>query len=111
MAVEEPAASSSLPGRQKWVADFTDIRTWQGRLYLAVVVDVYSRMVVGWSMCDDMHALLVVDAAKVAVWRRHLTGRVIHHSDQGAQPEFKRSSQHRFGSFEDSWRLCAVGRL
>jgi putative transposase len=70
---------------QKWVADFTYIRTWQGWLYLAVVVDVYSRMVVGWSMRDDMHAELVVDAARMAVWRRHLTGRVIHHSDQGAQ--------------------------
>jgi putative transposase len=70
---------------QKWVADFTYVRTWQGWLYLAVVIDVYSRMIVGWSMRGDMKADLVVDAAKMAVWRRHLTGRVIHHSDQGAQ--------------------------
>jgi Transposase and inactivated derivatives len=70
---------------QKWVADFTYVRTWQGWLYLAVVIDVYSRMIVGWSMREDMKADLVVDAAKMAVWRRHLTGRVIHHSDQGAQ--------------------------
>jgi putative transposase len=76
--------TASAPN-EKWVADFTYIRTWQGWLYLAVVVDVYSRMVVGWSMREDMKTDLVVDAARMAVWRRQLTGRVIHHSDQGAQ--------------------------
>lgn len=70
---------------QLWVADFTYVRTWAGWLYLAVVLDVFSRMVVGWSMRDDMQADLVVDALQMARWRRSPTGRVIHHSDQGSQ--------------------------
>lgn len=70
---------------QLWVADFTYVRTWQGWLYLAVVLDVYCRMVVGWSMRDDMKADLVVDALQMAWWRRAPVGRLIHHSDQGGQ--------------------------
>ena len=70
---------------QLWVADFTYVRTWAGWLYLAVVVDAFSRMVVGWSMRDNMEADLVVDALQMARWRRRPAGRVTHHSDQGAQ--------------------------
>ena len=55
---------------QLWVADIAYVRTWQGWLYVAVVVDTYSRRVVGWSMRDDLQAELVVDALEMAVWRR-----------------------------------------
>lgn len=52
-----------------WVTDITYIRTWQGWLYLAVVVDLYSRMVVGWSMKNSIERGIVLDALLMAVWR------------------------------------------
>jgi putative transposase len=70
---------------QLWVADITYVRTWQGWLYLAVVVDTYSRRVVGWSMRDDLNAELVVDALQMAVWRRQPAAGLVHHSDRGSQ--------------------------
>lgn len=68
-----------------WVTDITYIRTWQGWLYLAVVVDLYSRKVVGWSMKPTLARELVVDALMMAVWRRKPIHRIIIHSDQGTQ--------------------------
>ncbi len=68
-----------------WVADITYIRTWEGWLYLASVMDCYSRRIVGWSMADHMRAELVVDALEMAVARRRPLGRPVHHSDQGSQ--------------------------
>jgi putative transposase len=68
-----------------WVTDITYIRTWQGWLYLAVVVDLYSRKVVGWSMKPTLARELVLDALVMAVWRRRPTCRVMVHSDQGSQ--------------------------
>jgi putative transposase len=68
-----------------WCADITYIRTWEGWLYLASVMDCYSRRVVGWAMADHLHADLVVDALEMAVARRHPGRGVIHHSDQGSQ--------------------------
>ena len=68
-----------------WCADITYIRTWEGRLYLASVMDCYSRRIVGWAMADHLHADLVVDALEMAVARRHPGRGVIHHSDQGGQ--------------------------
>lgn len=68
-----------------WVTDITYIRTWQGWLYLAVVVDLYARRVVGWSMSASLSRELVLDALLMAVWRRKPDGRVIVHSDQGSQ--------------------------
>lgn len=69
---------------QLWVADITYIPTWAGFLYLAVVVDAWSRRVVGWSMATHLRTELVVEALDMAVWNRQ-PGRVIHHSDQGCQ--------------------------
>ena len=69
---------------QLWVADITYIPTWAGFLYLAVVVDVWSRRVVGWSMATHLRTELVLDAMNMAVWQRR-PERVIHHSDQGTQ--------------------------
>jgi len=68
-----------------WCADITYIRTWEGWLYLASVMDCYSRRIVGWAMADHLHAELVVDALEMAVTRRHPARGVIHHSDQGGQ--------------------------
>ncbi len=68
-----------------WCADITYIRTWEGWLYLASVMDCYSRRIVGWAMADHMRLELVVDALEMAVARRKPAGRPIHHSDQGSQ--------------------------
>jgi putative transposase len=67
--------------------------TWEGKLYLASVLDCFSRRVVGWSMRADMPAELVVDALEMAVARRRPAPGLVHHSDQGSQAEFKESSQ------------------
>ncbi len=67
-----------------WVADITYIATWAGFLYLAVVLDVWSRRVVGWSMADHLRTNLVMNAFNMGVEQRHPTN-VIHHSDQGCQ--------------------------
>jgi putative transposase len=76
-----------------WVADITYIPTWAGFLDLAVVLDVWSRRVIGWAMATHLRTELVLDALNMAVAQRRPTT-VIHHSDQGCQGEFKRSSQH-----------------
>jgi putative transposase len=71
---------------QKWVADFTYIWTAEGWLYVAVVLDLFSRRIVGWSMQSSMTSQLVADALMMAVWRRGRPREVLHHSDQGSQP-------------------------
>ena len=68
-----------------WVTDITYIRTWEGWLYLAVVMDLYSRMIIGWSMQPTLARDLVLDALLMAVWRRKPRQTVIVHSDQGSQ--------------------------
>jgi putative transposase len=70
---------------QLWVADITYVSTWMGFLYLAVVLDVYSRRVVGWAMAEHLRTELVVEAVEMALWRRRPSTGVIHHSDQGSQ--------------------------
>ena len=68
-----------------WVTDITYIRTHEGWLYLAVVVDLFSRQVVGWSMGSRIDTSLVLDALLMALWRRQPRAPVIVHSDQGCQ--------------------------
>jgi transposase InsO family protein len=70
---------------QKWVCDITYLRTSEGWLYLAVVIDLFSRMVVGWSMDKRMKANLVCDALQMAWWRRRMPKGVVVHSDRGSQ--------------------------
>lgn len=70
---------------QKWVADFTYVWTHEGWLYVAVVLDLFSRRVVGWAMQSSMTSQLVTDALLMAVWRRGPSGAMLHHSDQGSQ--------------------------
>jgi len=69
---------------QLWVADITFLPTWDGFLYLAVVLDVWSRRVVGWAMRKHLRAELVLEALEMALYQRRPMG-VIHHSDQGSQ--------------------------
>lgn len=85
---------ADAPNR-KWLADFTYIWTAEGWLYVAVVLDLYSRRIVGWSMKAEMTAQLVIDALIMAVWRRGKPRELLHHLDQGSQGGFNRSSQHR----------------
>lgn len=68
---------------QKWVADFTYLWTAEGWLYVAVVLDLYSRRAVGWSMQTEMTSQLVTDALMMAVWRRGKPDALLHHSDPG----------------------------
>jgi putative transposase len=79
---------------QKWAADFTYVWTGEGWLFVAVVLDLYSRRVVGWSMQQTMTAQLAMDALLMEVFCRGRPKAVLHHSDQGSQGEFNRSSQH-----------------
>jgi transposase InsO family protein len=77
------------------VADFTYVRCWQGTVFFAFVLDVYSRRIVGWQFADHMRAPLVVDALQMALATRERVAHVelVHHSDRGSQPRFNRSSQ------------------
>jgi putative transposase len=77
-----------------WVTDITYIRTYEGWLYLAVVLDLFSRQVIGWSMKPQMTSDLAIDALLMAVWRRKPKQEVMIHSEQGSQGGFNRSSQH-----------------
>jgi putative transposase len=70
---------------QRWVADITYVPTWAGFLFLATVLDVFTRQVVGWSMSSNQNTELVTRALQMAVRRRRPTGVVVHHSDQGCQ--------------------------
>jgi len=70
---------------QKWVGDITYLMTSEGWLYLAVIIDLYSRAVIGWSMGNRMTANLVCDALKMALFRRGFPKKVVVHSDRGSQ--------------------------
>lgn len=69
-----------------WVADITEHSSLEGKVYLAVVIDAWSRRVIGWSIADHLRTELVVDALDMACWRRKpVPGEVIHHADHGSQ--------------------------
>jgi putative transposase len=70
---------------ETWSADITYISTWEGFLYLAHVQDLFSRLIVGWSMADHLRSELVVDALEMALHRRRPDRGLVHHSDQGCQ--------------------------
>ena len=91
---------------QKWVADFTYIWTAEGWLYVAVVLDLFSRRAVGWSMQESMTSQLVADALMMAVWRRGKPMTLLHHSDQGSQY----TSEHFQGLLKDQGITCSMSR-
>jgi transposase InsO family protein len=70
---------------QLWVADFTYVATWTGFVYVAFVIDVFARMIVGWRAAKSMSAELTLDALEQALWARRIKGNLIHHSDRGSQ--------------------------
>jgi putative transposase len=82
--VLERSFNAPAPNR-RWIADFTYIWTAEGWLYVAAVIDLFSRRVVGWSMSATMTAELVADALVMAIWRRGKPDALIHHSDRGSQ--------------------------
>lgn len=71
---------------QLWVSDFTYVSTWQGWLYVAFIVDVFARRIVGWRVSTSMHSDFVLDALEQALHERRPNGdkSLIHHSDRGA---------------------------
>lgn len=75
---------SAAAPNELWVADITFVPTWEGFLYLAVVLDVFGRRIVGWSMANHLRTALVLNALEMALDQRKPSG-VIHHSDQGSQ--------------------------
>jgi transposase InsO family protein len=68
-----------------WVADFTYVATWTGFVYVAFVIDVFARRIIGWRVARSMHTELVLDALEQALWARSGTKGVVHHSDRGRQ--------------------------
>jgi putative transposase len=70
---------------QLWVADFTYVATWKGFVYVAFVIDVFARMIVGWRVSASMSAELTLDALEQALWARQVKGGLVHHSDRGSQ--------------------------
>ncbi len=83
-----------------WVADFTHVKTWAGVVYVAFVVDTFSRRIVGWSAATVKETVFVLDALEMAVWRRDRDqhpvqpGELIHHSDAGSQYTSFRLAEH-----------------
>ncbi|MDM8007120.1 MAG: IS3 family transposase [Phycisphaerae bacterium] len=96
---------AEAPNR-KWVADFTYVWTAEGWLYVAAVLDLYSRRIVGWSMHDSMTAQLVADALMMAVWRRGRPQELLHHSDQGSQY----TSEHFQKLLTEQGIVCSMSR-
>src|SRR5206468_12358687 len=82
-----------------WVADFTYVPAWSGMVYVAFVIDAYSRRILGWRAATSMRTALVLDALEQALWARRRDGQgslagLVHHTDAGSQGGFNRSSQH-----------------
>lgn len=102
-------AFTATAPNELWVADFTYVRTWAAFVYVAFIIDVFSRMIVGWKADTSMRADLVTDTLEMAVWARGRAGisdlsGVIHHTDAGAQGGFNRSSQHLDLGGVQRWR-------
>jgi len=91
---------------QLWVADFTYVATWSGFVYVAFVIDVFARRIVGWRAARSMQTDLVLDALEQALWSRRTRGGLVHHSDRGCQCRFRGSSQH-YSPREDRYTSSA----
>jgi transposase InsO family protein len=87
---------------QLWVADFTYVATWSGFVHTAFIIDVFSRMIVGWRVSSSMSADLTLDALEQALWARKVKGQLIHHSDKGSQHSVHRAAG-RDGRHRVSW--------
>jgi putative transposase len=86
---------SATRPNQLWVADLTYVATWSGFVYVAFVVDAFSRFLVGWQAAGSLRTDLALDALEMAIWhRRGVLDGLVHHSDRGSQGGFNWSSQH-----------------
>jgi putative transposase len=88
---------TAIRPHELWLADITYVSTWQGWLYVAFILDVFSRRIVGYQIADHLRTELATDALEMALWRRQRdegTEPLIHHSDAGSQLRFKGSLQH-----------------
>jgi transposase InsO family protein len=85
----------AAPPNQLWVCDLTYLKTDEGFLYLAFVLDVHSRLIVGWQAAEHTRTDVALDALEMALHlRAPAAGELVHHSDRGSQPGLNRSSQH-----------------
>ena len=96
-----------------WVADFTYVSTWQGFVYVAFIIDVFARYIVGWRVSSSMQTDFVLDALEQALYARQpwRHGGLTHHSDRGSQGEFNRSSQHVLTGGVDEAEEVEVGSI
>lgn len=117
----KPAAETGRPGdlvdrdftatrpNELWVADLTYVRTTAGWVYAAFVLDVFSRMIVGWQVSTSLYTDLALDALQMAIWRRHVDGHdltgLVHHSDRGVQYRAIRYTQR----LADTGAVASVG--
>lgn len=90
--------TASTPN-QLWVSDFTYVSSWQGMVYVAFVIDVIARRIVGWRVSTSMTTGFVLDALNQAICQRDLSGDLVHHSDRGSQ----------YLSIRDTGRLAEAG--
>ena len=90
----------------KWVTDITELKTGEGKLYLCVILDLFSKLVIGWSMHHRQDRQMVLRAVEMAIWQRRGGWSVIVHSDRGSQ--FRTGDYQRFlnGICQGSWSLC-----
>jgi putative transposase len=95
-----------------WVTDITYVATGEGWLYLAVILDLCSRLVVGWAVSERITRELTLNALEMALVRRRPLRGLVHHSDRGSQPKFNRSSQRRTGRGcdDDTKKAFETGR-
>jgi transposase InsO family protein len=91
---------AAMRPNQLWVADFTYVATWRGFVYVAFVIDVFARRIVGWRVSASLATDFVLDALEQAIYDRRGTGPgvkdLVHHSDRGTQGEFNRSLQQLY---------------
>lgn len=97
----------ALEPETKWVTDITEIKTGEGKLYLFIVLDLFSQLVLGWSMHNRQDRQIVLRAVQMAVWQRQSNDQVILHSDSG--------SRYRSGDYlrylAAKWLVCSMSAL
>ena len=98
---------TALEPEQKWVTDITELQTDEGRLYLCVVIDLFSKLVVGWSMHHRQDRQMVIRAVEMAVWQRQENCDVILHSDRGSQ--FRSTDYQRF--LKENSLVCSMSAV
>ena len=100
--------SATEPDRL-WVGDFTYLRTWEGRAFFAFIIDVFSRMIVGWQLAANMRTTLVLDALRIALWTRQPGAdfALVAHTDQGSQY----TSEDYTQQLDDAKVLASVGSV